>query len=283
MANTGKVALVTGGTNGLGLETSRALLQRGWKVFATSRNPLASLSGTDVVQLDTTDPRSVSSAVATVVEQAGRIDALVNNASAGLLIGAIEETPVEDAQAVFNTNLFGMMRMVDAVLPVMRKQGSGRIVNMSSAAGFLGFPFHASYCASYWAVEGFTESLRLEVAQHGISVSVVEPDAVAKDPAGTLHPVDTHLPVYQQERATTVERFAERRKRGVAPVEVGRAVAWVLEQPHPKLRYRVGKGVKQVRLLKTFTPESLFERALRSQFGISPASGPGGKMKGAGH
>src|ERR671910_1507482 len=172
----GRVAVVTGASSGIGEAAARALVGAGFTVYGTSRRATAGETRDGVVflPLDVTDDASVAGVVRVVLERSGRIDVLVNNAGVGVA-GAAEESSIEQARAVFDTNVFGSIRMTRAVLPHMREQGSGRIINVSSVLGFLPAPFMALYAASKHAIEGYSESLDHEVREHGVRVLLVEP------------------------------------------------------------------------------------------------------------
>jgi NAD(P)-dependent dehydrogenase (short-subunit alcohol dehydrogenase family) len=171
-----KVVLITGASSGIGRATAELLTSRGYRVFGTARNPdtVVPLQGVELLPLDVRDDGSVQAGVETALSRGGRIDVLVNNAGYAV-VGAIEETSPSEAQALFDTNVFGVLRMVRAVLPAMRRQGSGTIVNTSSVLGFLPGPFMGLYASSKHALEGLSESLDHEVRGFGIRVVLVEP------------------------------------------------------------------------------------------------------------
>jgi NAD(P)-dependent dehydrogenase (short-subunit alcohol dehydrogenase family) len=172
-----KVVLVTGVSSGIGRTIAAVLASRGFRVFGTTRRsgePGRQLSDVELVRLDVRDEESVRSCVKTVLDKAGRIDALINNAGY-TLIGALEETTIDEAKQLFETNFFGAMRMTQAVLRSMRERRSGRIINIGSVVGFVPAPYQGIYCASKHALEGYSESLDHEVRQFGIRVSVIEP------------------------------------------------------------------------------------------------------------
>src|SRR5712691_4854900 len=169
-----KVALVTGVSSGIGKATAVRLAAMGFRTFGTVRTDIAVDANVERIRLDVRDDRSVEDGVAKVLELAGRIDVLVNNAGLAL-IGPAEETSIDEARGLFETNFFGLLRMTQAVLPAMRSQRSGRIVNISSVVGFLPAPYMSIYAASKHAVEGYSESLDHEVRGFGVRVSVVEP------------------------------------------------------------------------------------------------------------
>src|SRR5215210_493926 len=170
-----QVAIVTGASAGIGAATARALHAAGYRVFGTYRKaPASRVAGVEYLVLDVTSDESAKAAVAQVLDQAGRIDLLVNNAGVGL-VGGAEESSIEQAKSLFDVNLFGVIRMTNAVLPIMRRQGSGRIVNISSVMGLIPAPFMALYSASKHALEGYSESLDHEIRGSGIRVVLVEP------------------------------------------------------------------------------------------------------------
>jgi NAD(P)-dependent dehydrogenase (short-subunit alcohol dehydrogenase family) len=169
------IALVTGASSGIGRATAIALSGAGYRVFGTSRSAApAGDRGVTMLAYDVTDDASVAQATNEVLIDAGRIDLLVNNAGVGV-IGGAEESSIEQAQALFDVNLFGVMRMTKAVLPIMRRQGHGRIVNISSVLGLIPSPFNAIYSASKHAIEGYSESLDHELRTLGIRVVLASP------------------------------------------------------------------------------------------------------------
>ena len=243
------VILVTGSSTGIGQETALHLARNGHQVFAGLRSPdtATELKGkiadqalsVEIVQLDITDGDSVDRAVKTVMDSAGRIDALVNNAGIG---GgrAVEETPLEEVREVFETNYFGSVQMLLAITPIMREQRSGRIVNMSSLAGRMVFGCHGHYSAAKWALEGLSEALAFEMAEFNVRVALIEPGSVPT-PAwekGTPPPADTHY-------MSSLERLGQwathTMKNPAAPLDVAEAVAHAIESDTPHFRYPVGQ------------------------------------------
>ena len=193
--NTGRVALVTGASSGIGEAAARALVGAGFIVYGTSRKATAGGKREEVVflPLDVTDDESAADAVREVLDRSGRIDVLVNNAGVGVA-GAAEESSVEQARALFETNLFGAMRMTRAVLPHMRQQGSGRIINVSSIVGLIPVPFMALYASSKHALEGYSESVDHEQREHGVRVLLVEPGFTKTGFDASLAAADQPLP-----------------------------------------------------------------------------------------
>jgi short-subunit dehydrogenase len=199
MTATRPVALVTGASSGIGKAATLALAAAGFQVIGTSRDTsrVTPGGGVTLLDLDVTGDESVATAVKQVMERFGRIDVLVNNAGLGTN-GAAEESSVGQAQGVFDVNVFGLMRMTKAVLPHMRAQGRGRVINISSVFGFVPSPFMAVYAASKHAVEGYSESVDHEVREHGVRVLLVEPGATNTPFDTNLVLADTPLPVYAQ-------------------------------------------------------------------------------------
>jgi NAD(P)-dependent dehydrogenase (short-subunit alcohol dehydrogenase family) len=243
------VILVTGSSTGIGQETVLHLARKGHQVFAGLRSPAtatelkdriaAEALAVEIVQLDITDGDSVDRAVRTVMDSTGRIDALVNNAGIG---GgrAVEETPLEEVRAVFETNYFGTVRMLLAITPIMREQRSGRIVNMSSLAGRMVFGCHGHYSAAKWALEGLSEALAFEMAEFDVRVALIEPGSVPT-PAwekGTPPPPDSH---YMRSLQRLGQWATHTMKNPAATLDVAKAVAHAIESDTPHFRYPVGQ------------------------------------------
>lgn len=176
MTQRSQVVLITGVSSGIGRSVANAFASKGFEVFGTTRNVRTAdvIDGVDLVELDVTDAASVGRAVSSVIQRAGRIDVLVNNAGIGVA-GAAEESSAAQVQQLFDTNFFGLVRLTAEVLPYLRRQGAGRVINISSVLGFLPMPYGAFYAASKHAVEGYSESLDHETRKFGVRVSVVEP------------------------------------------------------------------------------------------------------------
>ncbi len=243
------VILVTGSSTGIGQETVLHMARKGHQVFAGLRSPAtatelkdriaAEALAVEIVQLDITDGDSVDRAVRTVMGSTGRIDALVNNAGIG---GgrAVEETPLEEVRAVFETNYFGTVRMLLAITPIMREQRSGRIVNMSSLAGRMVFGCHGHYSAAKWALEGLSEALAFEMAEFDVRVALIEPGSVPT-PAwekGTPPPPDSH---YMRSLQRLGQWATHTMKNPAATLDVAKAVAHAIESDTPHFRYPVGQ------------------------------------------
>lgn len=260
-----KTAVVTGAASGIGLETAKALQAAGYRVFGTSRKPVS--AGTSEIRMltcDVTDDASVADLIERVFSETGRIDLLVNNAGFGIL-GAAEESSIEQAQAMFDVNLFGIIRTIRAVLPIMRAQKAGRIINISSVQGLLPAPYMALYGASKHAVEGYSESLDHEVRGQGIRVVLVEPAFTRTAFDRNLVRSDMPLDVYEADRTGRDRFLGEVMKTADAPEVVAKVVVTAATATSPKRRYTAGPKARQVSLLRRFVPASAFDKALRKE------------------
>lgn len=268
----GRTAIVTGASSGIGKASAEALARAGFNVFGTSRR--ARENGpryATMVTCDVTDDGSVRQLVADVLEQAGRIDVLVNNAGIGLFGGA-EESSVDQVRTLFDTNLFGVMRVTNAVLPSMRQNGGGHIINVSSALGFIPAPYSAHYGATKHALEGYSESLDHETRAFGVRVSLIEP-ALTRS-AFDQNALKPDLPLKEYDEART--RMAALVQRGMEigdpPEVVAAAVVLAATAARPRRRYPAGKAARQISVLRRFVPSELFDKSLRKQFGLPAVS-----------
>jgi NAD(P)-dependent dehydrogenase (short-subunit alcohol dehydrogenase family) len=262
------IALVTGASSGIGLVTAQALRRDGYRVFGTSRKPVSDTSdGIAMLICDVTADASVQSVVDTVLSRAGRIDLLVNNAGIGLL-GAAEESSAAQAKAVFDVNVFGIMRMTNAVLPVMRRQGRGRIVNLSSITGLIPAPYNALYASTKHAIEGYSESLDHEVRTQGIRIVLVEPAGTRTSFEENITRPDRPLPVYDTVRAKAEALMREIIAKGDSPELVADAVVKAANAASPRRRYTAGKVAGQVRFMRRFLPEFLVDNGFRKFNGL---------------
>jgi NAD(P)-dependent dehydrogenase (short-subunit alcohol dehydrogenase family) len=261
---TGRVALVTGASAGIGAAAARALVDAGFTVYGTSRKaaPGEQRGGVVFLPLDVTDDDSVAGVVREVLHRSGRIDVLVNNAGVGVS-GAAEESSIEQARALFETNLFGSIRTTRAVLPHMREQGSGRIINVSSVLGFMPAPFMALYAATKHAIEGYSESLDHEVREHGVRVLLVEPAYTRTSFDANAVAVDEPLALYAQRREAIDVLIADAVKAGDDPSLVGETIVAAATDARPKLRYPAGTLARRVSKLRRYAPPALFDRQIR--------------------
>ncbi len=262
----GAIALVTGASSGIGLLTAQALRRAGYRVFGTSRKPMPDTAdGIAMLVCDVTDDASVQNLVAEVLSRTGRIDLLVNNAGLGLTGGA-EESSVAQVQALFDVNLFGVIRMTNAVLPSMRRHGKGRIINIGSVLGIIPAPYSAYYAATKHAIEGYSESLDHEVRAFNIRVSVIEPAFVRTvfDQNG-IKP-DSLLAEYDRARADVDALLRDVMPKADLPAVVADVVVKAATDARPRRRYTAGKAAAQISLLRRFAPVAIFDRSLRKQF-----------------
>lgn len=263
-----KVVLITGASSGIGSATAEHLVSRGYRVFGTARSPqrTATPSGVSLLPLDVTVASSVSRAVQTVLDAAGRIDVLVNNAGLGVF-GAFEETSIEQAQGLFDTNVFGVIRTSQAVLPHMRARRSGLIVNVSSVQGFIPAPYAAIYSSTKHALEGLSESLDHEVRQFGIRVVLVEPAFTRTGFDANSVAAATHLDAYAKERSRVAAALAANFQAAPDPRGVAEEIGLAIESPY-RMRRPVGSQAKLVRRLRRFMPEGAVDRQLRRVFAL---------------
>jgi NAD(P)-dependent dehydrogenase (short-subunit alcohol dehydrogenase family) len=259
------VAIVTGATAGIGAATAHALHAAGYRVFGTYRKAAATkMPGIDYVACDVTSDLAVEAAVREVLAKAGRIDLLVNNAGVGL-IGAAEESSLQQARSVFDVNLFGVIRMTNAVLPAMRQQRSGRIVNISSVMGLIPSPFLALYASSKHAVEGYSQSLDHEVRGYGIRVALVEPGYTRTTFESNALAADQKSEHYALARANAEAVMRSEIAKADPPEVVAETVVTAATAANPQLRYPAGRDATTVSLLRRFVPTSAFDKSLRKR------------------
>jgi NAD(P)-dependent dehydrogenase (short-subunit alcohol dehydrogenase family) len=268
------IAIVTGASSGIGKATAERLAAAGYKVYGTSRRGAQAGARTfEMLSLDVTLDESVSAAVHEVIRVEGRIDLLVNNAGFGVAPAGAEESSLEQARAIFETNFFGIVRMTRAVVPHMRKQGGGRIVNIGSVLGFLPMPYGALYAATKHAIEGYSESLDHELRTRGIRVSIIQP-AYTKTPfdANFLEP-DAKLNEYREVRAAVTQRVKEVMATADQPGVVAEVVLKAASAARPKLRYTAGGVAGRLRLLRRFAPAGLVDAGIRRDLRLDSLSG----------
>jgi NAD(P)-dependent dehydrogenase (short-subunit alcohol dehydrogenase family) len=268
-----KVALVTGASSGIGQATAERLAGGGFQVFGTSRRALPEgKRAFQMLTLDVTDARSVAAAVDEVIRRSGRIDVLVNNAGFGVAPAGAEESSIEQAQSIFDTNFFGIVRMTRAVLPHMRRQGGGHVINIGSVLGFMPMPYGALYAATKHAIEGYSESLDHELRTRGIRVSVVEP-AYTRTPfdVNFLEP-DAKLEEYREARTAVNERVKGVMATADDPRVVADVVLRVASATRPKIRYTAGGLAGRLRFLRRYMPAGLVDAAIRRDLGLDAVS-----------
>jgi NAD(P)-dependent dehydrogenase (short-subunit alcohol dehydrogenase family) len=257
-------ALVTGASSGIGEATAQRLAAAGYKVYGTSRRGAqAGQRPFEMLALDVTSDDSVEAAVKEVMRLEGRIDLLVNNAGFGVAPAGAEESSLAQARAIFDTNFFGVVRMTRAVVPHMRSQGRGRIINIGSVLGFLPMPYGALYAATKHALEGYSESLDHELRTRGIRVSVIEP-AYTKTPFdANLLEADSKLDEYREVRGALDRRLRELMTTADPPSVVAEVVLQAATAARPRLRYTAGPLASRLRLLRRFAPAALMDGGIR--------------------
>jgi len=259
-----KIALVTGASSGIGAATAERLARAGFKVYGTSRR--AAQEGQRsfaMLPLDVTSDESVETTVTEVLRLEGRIDLLLNNAGFGVAPAGAEESSLEQARAIFDTNFFGIVRMTRAVVPHMRHQGEGRIINVGSVLGFLPAPYMALYAATKHAIEGYSESLDHELRTRGIRVSVIEPAYTRTQFDANFVQPDSKLDEYREVRAALSKRLKEVIEGADEPAVVADVVLKAALAAQPKLRYAAGGLANRLRMLRRFAPASLVDAGVR--------------------
>ena len=260
----GSIALVTGASSGIGEATAKRLATAGYKVYGTSRRGAQSGQRSfAMLPLDVTSDESVEAAVKELIRQEGRIDLLVNNAGFGVAPAGAEESSIDQAKAIFETNFFGLIRMTRAVVPHMRRQGNGRIINIGSVLGFLPMPYGALYAATKHAVEGYSESLDHELRTRGIRVSVIEPAYTKTQFDANFLAPDSKLDEYREVRALLDTVLKEVMATADEPTVVADVVLEAAIADRPKLRYVAGGLANRLRLLRRFAPAGLVDAGIR--------------------
>lgn len=259
-----KVALVTGASSGIGEAIAQRLFAAGYTVYGTSRRGGASRHRSfEMLPLDVTSDSSVAAVASELTRLEGRIDLLVNNAGFGTAAAGAEESSIEQAKAVFETNFFGVVRMTKAIVPHMRRQGFGRIINISSVLGFLPMPYGALYAASKHAVEGYSESLDHELRTQGIRVATIEPAYTLTQFMTSAIAADAPMAEYGKVRAHVDAVTKALFTKGDDPAVVAEAVLQAANAERPKLRYAAGKQAKILSLLRAFAPASAVDAGIR--------------------
>ena len=263
-----KIALVTGASSGIGEAIGRQLAESGYYVFCASRRgTMAGGGSVEGLILDVTNDASVKAGVDTVLKRSGRIDVLVNAAGFGVA-GANEESSMAQAHAIFETNFFGILRLTNAVLPAMRAQGFGRVVNISSLLGLFPAPFSGLYCATKHALEAYSESLDQEVSGFGVRVVLIEPGFIKTAIAEAGQSADSPLSVYDGPRARVEQSYLAMVSGAPGPETVANAVLVAISANAPRPRYAVGGSAKLVAALRRFIPRRIIAARLRKVFDI---------------
>ena len=267
-----KVILITGASSGIGFDAAKKLAQQGHRVYAAARRlermePLKDV-GVQTVKLDVTDETSMTQCVETVFQAEGRIDVLINNAGYGFF-GAIENVPMEEARRQLEVNVFGLARLTQLVLPLMRKQGHGRIINTSSIAGKMVIYMGGWYNVTKYSVEAFSDALRMEMKPFGIDVVMIEPGAIKTDwgPIAAQHLRESSAGTVYEENGTRLANSMDwfYKSRGLSsPSVVTKAISRAVNSRHPKARYCIGRFSFSGRLLHALLPTRWWDAMMRS-------------------
>lgn len=269
MSGQQKTAFLTGASSGIGKATALALVNAGYRVIGTSRTAKAGeiRDGIRLIACDVTSDASVGAAVAEAHAELGRIDLVINNAGFGI-VGAAEESSIEQVRALYDTNVLGVVRVTNAVLPIMRAQGSGRILNVGSGLGFIPAPFNTHYSATKHALEGYSEALDHEVRGFGVRVLVVEPGTTNTAFEASSVAADVPLKAYDALRAGYNVAYAKAMKEADTAQSVADTILRAATDKTPRLRYPSGKVANQGAFARRFLPRSLFDKVLHKQFGL---------------
>ncbi len=263
-----KVVLVTGASSGIGKSIANFLHEKGYKVYGTSRNPkdLENFSF-KLIALDVLKVATIKSAVENIIKKEGKLDVLVNNAGMGIT-GPIEDTPTEEMRSVFNTNLFGAVDVMKAVLPQMRKQKSGTIINVTSIAGYMGLPFRGLYSASKGALELVTEATSMEVKNFGINVVNVAPgDFATNIAAGRYHTPVFENSAYKDVYQANLDLMDAHVDSGMDPIEMAKTVYKIINTKKPKIHYKVGGFMQKFSIvLKRILPDKMYQKLLMNHY-----------------
>jgi len=265
-----KIVFITGASSGIGKTIAEFLQNKNYKVYGTSRNPKKyPNSKMKLFALDLTNANSIKNAIDEVIDKEGRIDVLINNAGAGIT-GALEEIPMEEVRRNFETNFFGSIEVIKTVLPQMRKQKSGKIINITSIAGYFGLPYRSVYSASKAALEIITEAVRMEVKPMGIEIVNIAPGDFATNIAqGRYHtPILENSP-YKKTYQKTLQQIDSHVNSGNNPIEIAKIVHKIICQSKPKIHYKVGKPLQKFSIvLKRILPDRWYERLVMKHYNL---------------
>lgn len=263
-----KVVLITGGSSGIGKSIGEFLHKKGFVVYGTSRNPEKVLNSIfPLIALDVRNAESIRSAVSKVIEISGRLDVVINNAGVGIT-GPLEEIPMEEIKNNFETNFFGPIEVMKAVLPQMREQKSGLIINITSIAAYMGLPYRSVYSASKGALELITEALRMEVKSFGIEITNVAPGDFATNIAsGRYHAPVIKGSAYEKVYGDTLATMNEHVDAGSNPNEMAEAIFKIIQEKKPKVHYKVGVFMQKFSIvLKRVLPDKVYEKMLMNHY-----------------
>lgn len=263
-----KVVLVTGGSSGIGKSIGLYLTEKGYKVYGTTRNLDKQKDFKDfkLIELDVTNNETIAKAIMHIVKEEDRLDVLINNAGVGIT-GPIEETPIDEINKTFDTNFNGPIRMIQSVLPQMRHQKSGLIINITSIAGNMGLPYRGIYSASKGALSLVTEALRMETKEFGIQITDLAPgDFATNIAAGRYHAPANGTTAYTS-YSKVLDMINDDVDAAQNPIEVAKKVYSIILKTKPKVHYKVGVFLQKFSLLlKKILPDTLYERLLLNHY-----------------
>lgn len=263
-----KVVLITGGSSGIGKSIGEFLHKKGFVVYGTSRNPEKIQNSVfPLLALDVRNSETIKSAVAEVITLSGRLDIVINNAGVGIT-GPLEEIPMEEIKNNFETNFFGPIEVIKSVLPQMREQKSGLIINITSIAAYMGLPYRSVYSASKGALELITEALRMEVKQFGIEITNVAPgDFATNIAAGRYHAPVVKDSAYEKVYGDVLATMNEHVDAGSNPNEMAEAIYKIIQNDKPKVHYKVGVFMQKFSIvLKRALPDKMYEKMLMNHY-----------------
>jgi short-subunit dehydrogenase len=264
-----KVVLITGGSSGIGKSIAVFLSKKGFIVYGTSRNPkkITEKLPFNLISLDVTKQQTIQKAVDTIIVKEGRIDVLINNAGVGIT-GPIEETPDSEIKKAFQTNVFGPVDLIKSVLPQMRKQNTGLIINITSIAGYMGLPYRGIYSATKGTLELLTEALRMEIKDFNIKMTNVAPGDFATNIAsGRYHSPILEDSPYKKPYGNTLKLMDEHVDQGNDPIEMAEVIYKIIHINNPKIHYKVGAFMQKFSIvLKRLLPDKTYEKILLNHF-----------------
>ncbi|MDC3387977.1 SDR family oxidoreductase [Flavobacteriaceae bacterium] len=264
-----KVVLITGGSSGIGKSIAVFLSKKGFIVYGTSRNPekITEKLPFNLISLDVTKQQSIQKAVDTIIVKEGKLDVLINNAGVGIT-GPIEETPDSEIKKAFQTNVFGPVDLIKSVLPQMRKQNTGLIINITSIAGYMGLPYRGIYSATKGTLELLTEALRMEIKDFNIKMTNVAPGDFATNIAsGRYHSPILEDSPYKEPYGNTLKLMDEHVDQGNDPIEMAEVIYKIIHINNPKIHYKVGAFMQKFSIvLKRLLPDKTYEKILLNHF-----------------
>lgn len=264
-----KIVLITGGSSGIGKSIGNFLKSKGYKIYGTTRSirNYPDFNDFELLELDVRDPTTINKAVSQLLKKEGRLDVLINNAGVGIT-GPIEETPHEEILKTFDTNFHGPLHMIKAVLPQMRKQRNGLVINITSIAGYMGLPYRGIYSATKSALEIATEALRMEAKAFGIHMTNLAPGDFATNIAnGRYHAPILNDSPYKEAYGNTLKLINDDVSSGNDPIQVAYKVYGIIRSKNPKVHYKVGSFMQKFSIvLKRILPDKAYEKLLLNHY-----------------